>query len=76
MLLGMKSLTIFEVLHGGKYCHTFSKHKFTIAKLIVDNQDVFALSELELGRNETVQLHINTEENPPAYTKHYHTLLN
>lgn len=38
-------------------------------ELIEENHNAFAVNDLELGRTETVEMNIDTGNQPPVYTK-------
>lgn len=46
-------------------------HRQVEKKLIRENQEVFVINDLELGRTETVDMDIDTRKHPPVYTKPY-----
>ena len=51
------------------------KFKERIKHLVNQNSDVFANSDLELGKTKTVEMNIDTENSPPIKVKNYRTPL-
>ncbi|XP_041364210.1 uncharacterized protein LOC121379631 [Gigantopelta aegis] len=52
------------------------EHKTVIEQLVEENLDIFASSDLELGRTETVSMKIDTGDHPPIRLRPYRTPLN
>ena len=51
------------------------EYKQQVSQLIQDNSHLFARSDMDLGRTDTVQCHIDTADHPPIKTRPYRTPL-
>ena len=52
-----------------------TEHKDKISKVIIENRDVVANSDKELGQTQSVRMKINTGDHPPIRLKPYRTPL-